>query len=102
VKVILIVELLRAFVVENAVAVELIIAPFPVVGRVAFRVVENSPSIHLVLLKLTIVVSSILEKQLPFPMLFAVQRSPLITTTILIRFDCEDKFSLFLPHWLGK
>lgn len=88
-EVVRLVQLHRVFVVERAEAVELVVEPLAVVGRVARTVVENSLASHLVVPELALVVGLVLEDELARTVLLAVERHALVPTPVLVGFDGE-------------
>jgi len=98
-------QLLRVFIVENSIPVELIVRPLSIVSWVILVVVEHTFSVHLVLLELSFIICSIFEHQLALTVLFTIESSSFIPASILIWLDCKNKIVFFLLHhhsWRGQ
>ena len=67
------VEELRRFIVKFAIALELIVFPFPIICNFVGLIVQNPIPIHLILLPLPIITASVLVEKLSSTMPHAIQ-----------------------------
>lgn len=79
-------KLHRIVIVDFSKTVELILAPIAFICQFASFVKEFSPTVHLVVLPLTLVVSSVLVEELALTVSFPVQFVPFITRSSFIFF----------------
>lgn len=74
---------------------KLVIKPLTIIGRAIRSVVKDASTCHLVFLKVTLIIGSILEYKFPLAMFATMQSSTFISPSILISFNSEYHLVLF-------
>lgn len=92
-------QLHGVFVVERAETVELVVEPFSVVSWISRAVVQNAFACHLIILELALVIGLILEDELAWALLLAVEGHSLVSPSVFVGLNGEDSvFLVFLAH----